>query len=828
MATHPAAPDLPAGLASRLAAFVAERHPFVLVDVVAAFEAIGGGREAQGEAAIDALRPPLRRELIERLGARPVPSDLPDTTPGTPAHTRLHQASAELLDACDGFLRRSAIEASLTPEERLEILRGMLLTRATDNRLKAFFTSGEIRYRQTAFQGKGFRSLGQEAIYAAAIRLRRGASYRRPAGWAGDVVAPVIRDLGVALAMRPEPAAVRMVLNAQMGKAGAPFDGKDLHIGEFESGILPPAAPLTTAALTAAGIALAFSRDGSRRVALSFIGEGGSSLGEWHEAINLCAARRLPAVFCLENNQTALSTPAADQSAVRVFADKAIGYGIPGITIDGTDPDAIAAAFAWAVERARGGLGPTLIETVSMRMCGHAHHDDMLYLGRDPVPSWEYPQLAEPGYADRERYAFWAARDPLARYAARLERAGIISAGDLDQFKRDAEATVEREARAVIAAPWPEPAWAGRDVFANHPPRAHVEVLDPVVRLKESSLSAIADLDPGPPFDPGGRTFLEAVMAGIGDALRADPRVFVYGEDVGSPYGNAFLLLRPLLHEFGDRIINSPLAEGAVLGVCVGAALAGQRPIGEMQFNDFVATGFNQLVNNAAKIRYRWGGSVPMVVRMPWGGLRHAGPYHSQNTEPWFYRTAGLKIVVPSTPHDARALMAAAVADPDPVLFYEHIALYRDPRLKQALGDQPPAPMPIGRAALRRGGDDLVIVSYGAYVHVALRVAERLAADRIHASVLDLRSLVPLDRTALLGCARRCHRVLIVHEDSRTGGIGESLAAIIQEEAFESLDAPVRIIGALDTPVPYSPPLEDFYLPSEADIERAARLLVAY
>ena len=249
-------------------------------------------------------------------------------------------------------------------------------------------------------------------------------------------------------------------------------------------------------------------------------------------------------------------------------------------------------------------------------------------------------------------------------------------------------------------------------------------------------------------------------MLGIGDALRADPRVFVYGEDVGGEYGNAFLLLRPLLKEFGDRIINSPLAEGAVLGVCVGAALAGQRPIGEIQFNDFVATGFNQLVNNAAKIRYRWGGGVPMVVRMPWGGLRHAGPYHSQNTEPWFYRTAGLKIVVPSTPHDARALMASAVADPDPVLYYEHIALYRDPRIKQVLADDAPAPIPIGRAALRRAGDDLAIVSYGAYVHVALRVAERLARDGIEASVLDLRTLAPLDREALLalsrGTATRC------------------------------------------------------------------------
>jgi 2-oxoisovalerate dehydrogenase E1 component beta subunit len=247
-----------------------------------------------------------------------------------------------------------------------------------------------------------------------------------------------------------------------------------------------------------------------------------------------------------------------------------------------------------------------------------------------------------------------------------------------------------------------------------------------------------------------------------------------------------------------------------------------------MQFNDFVATGFNQLVNNAAKIRYRWGGSVPMVVRMPWGGLRSAGPYHSQNTEPWFYRTPGLKIVVPSTPLDARALMASAVADPDPVLYYEHIALYRDPRIRQVLPDGPPPPVPIGRAALRRAGRDVALVSYGAYVHVALRVAGRLAADGIEASVLDLRTLAPLDRGAVLAVARHCSRVLIVHEDSRTGGIGESLAAIIQEEAFESLDAPVRIVGALDTPVPYSPPMEEVFLPSEAEIERAARLLVRY
>jgi 2-oxoisovalerate dehydrogenase E1 component len=823
------------GIAGRFGAFVAERHPFALSDALDAFDAVCGGREPASEPDIDALRSGLHRELSRRLQLRPVPPGLPETTPRTTVEQRFGQAYAELLDACDGFLRRAAIAASLTRDERVEILRGMLLTRATDNRLKAFFTSGEIKYGAAGFQGKGFRSLGQEAIYAAAIRLRRGPEYRINGTWIGDVIGPVIRDLGATLAMRPGPETVRMVLNAQMAKVGAPLDGKDLHIGDFDWGILPPAAPLTTATLTIAGMAMAFARDGSRRVAVSFIGEGGSSLGEWHEAINLCAARKLPAIFCLENNQTALSTPLADQTAVRVFADKAAGYGIPGVTIDGVDPEAIAAAFAWAAERARNGDGPALIDVVSMRMCGHAHHDDMLYLGRDPQPSWEYAPLADQGYANRELYDYWSARDPIALYAARLEREGVIDRGGLERLKRDVDAIVDEQARAVIDAPWPDAAQAGVGVLANDEPRHHVEVLDPEVRLKADApygadgMSGFSGtVEAAPPFDPKGKTFLEAVMLGVGDALRSDPRVFVYGEDVGGAYGNAFLLLRPLLKEFGDRIVNSPLAEGAVLGVCVGAALAGQRPIGEIQFNDFVATGFNQLVNNAAKIRYRWGGSAPMVVRMPFGGLRHAGPFHSQNTEPWFYRTAGLKIVVPSTPHDARALMASAVADPDPVLYYEHIALYRDPRVKQVLTDPPPPALPLGKAALRRDGSDLAIVSYGAFVHVAARVADALAKDGIEASVLDLRTLAPLDRGALLALARRCHRVLIVHEDSRTGGIGESLAAIIQEEAFEFLDAPVRIVGALDTPVPYSPPLEAFYLPSDEQIERAARLLVAY
>jgi 2-oxoisovalerate dehydrogenase E1 component len=828
-------------LLARFASFVAERHPLALRPAVTALDMAAGGQgiDERDAVAIDALRDPLRRILVQTLSdflspdasaAPKLMGAVPETTPGVSISERLHHAVEEVVEACDGFLRRESIAASLTVDEKREMLRGMILTRATDNRLKQFFTGGEVRYGTGTFQGKGFRSLGQEAIYAAAIRLRRSDDFVSDDGWRGDVVSPMIRDLGVVLAMHNMPSTVRMVLSAQMGKAGPPMNGKDLHVGDWSRGILPAMAPLGSPALTIAGIAMAMgwkSRADSR-VAISFIGEGATSLGEWHEAINACAARKLPAIFCVQNNQTALSTTQGEQSAVRVFADKALGYGIPAVTIDGTDPEAIAAVFAWATERARAGNGPALIELVAMRMCGHAHHDDMLYLGKDPQQSWTYPPLAENGYADRERYEYWCRKDPIPTYAAKLQSEGVIGDGDLARFQRDAEELVEAEARAVIEAPWPEAALAGTGVLANEPRRIHIEVLDESWRRQASENIGLPPVEIAPPFDAKGKTFLEAVMLGVGDALRSDPRTFVYGEDVGGKYGNAFLLLKPLMREFGDRIVNSILSEGATLGVCVGAALAGMRPIGEIQFNDFVATGFNQLVNNAAKIRYRWGGSVPMVVRMPWGGLRHAGPFHSQNTEAWFYRTPGLKIVAPSTPHDARALMAAAVADPDPVLYYEHIALYRDPRVKQLLGEDAPTPIPIGKAALRRAGNDLAIISYGAYVHVGMRVAETLAKDGIESSVLDLRSLAPLDRDAVLAVARHCSRVLIILEDTRTGSIGESLAAIIQEEAFEYLDAPVRIIGALDTPVPYSPPLEDEFLASEAQIEKAARLLVGY
>jgi TPP-dependent pyruvate/acetoin dehydrogenase alpha subunit len=335
---HPVTLGTQTSLRDRFLSFVAEQNPFALALAADAFDHVTATSLARPDN-VDALRPGLMKALRDSaLWPEPMP-DL-ETTPGVTVGRRIEQGIEAFVEACDGFLDREAIALTFTDDERIEMLRGMILTRAVDLRLKAFFSGSEVRYGNTPFQGKGFRSLGQEAIYACALRLRRGPDWRGANGeWLGDVIAPIIRDVGAALCMRPDGDTVRMILSAQMGKAGPPMDGRDLHVGDFNAGILPAAAPLSIGSLTVAGMGLAFKLSGSDRVGVSFIGEGGSSLGEWHEAINMCAARQLPVVFCVQNNQTALSTPVGDQSAVRVFADKAIGYGVPGITIDGSRSD---------------------------------------------------------------------------------------------------------------------------------------------------------------------------------------------------------------------------------------------------------------------------------------------------------------------------------------------------------------------------------------------------------------------------------------------------------------------------------------------------------
>jgi 2-oxoisovalerate dehydrogenase E1 component beta subunit len=320
-------------------------------------------------------------------------------------------------------------------------------------------------------------------------------------------------------------------------------------------------------------------------------------------------------------------------------------------------------------------------------------------------------------------------------------------------------------------------------------------------------------------------THLEAIRQGIWEEMERDPSVFLLGEDIAE-YGGAFKVTAGMLEKFGkDRVIDTPISEAAIVGTAIGAALMGMRPVVEMQFMDFIACGFDQIVNMAAKIHYRWGAKVPMVIRGPSGAGVHGGPYHSQSNEMWFVHTPGLKVAVPSTAYDAKGLIKAAIRDDNPVIFYEHKYLYR--RIKDEIPDGDYI-VPFGKASVRREGTDIAIITYGAMVWTALDAAGQLEQDGVSTEVLDLRTLLPYDEEAVLASVRKCNKVILLHEDTRIGGMAGELAALIAEKAFEDLDGPVVRITAPDTPVPFSPPLEEAFLPNAKTIVDAARKLAGY
>jgi pyruvate/2-oxoglutarate/acetoin dehydrogenase E1 component len=322
-------------------------------------------------------------------------------------------------------------------------------------------------------------------------------------------------------------------------------------------------------------------------------------------------------------------------------------------------------------------------------------------------------------------------------------------------------------------------------------------------------------------------TFVEAIRQGIWEEMERDESVFVIGEDVGV-YGGAFKVTEGLLDQFGEeRVIDTPISEAAIVGAACGAALMGMRPVAEFQFIDFITVGFDMLTSYAAKCRYRWGAGIPAVFRGPCGAGVHAGPFHSANVEAFFLNTAGLKMVEPSTAYDAKGLIKAAIRDPDPVLFFEHKRLYRLPRLREELPEDDYI-VEIGKARIAREGKDLTIITFGAMVLTALDAAEEMEREGLSIEVLDLRTLAPLDRAAILTSVKKTNKVMVLHEASRTGGIGGEIAATIAEEAFEWLDAPVVRVAATDTPVPYSPPLEEYHLPQLKDVLHAARKLAGY
>ena len=543
----------------------------------------------------------------------------------------------------------------------------------------------------------------------------------------------------------------------------------------------------------AAGVALALKQRGSDSVALNYIGDGGTSTGEFHEGLNMAAVLGAPLVLVILNNRYAFSTPASEQYRAESLAARAEGYGIEGVRIDGNDPLEVSAAVSAAVLRARSGGGPTLIEALLGRMRGHSEGDDSLGILAD---------------AEKEQYE---SEDPVACFESSLLEQGLATAEHIEKVRAICAELVLEIVDEAAASTVPDLAAGARPVFApaDGPPGR-----GPLARGLEGSAEETS--------------YLGAISLALGDSMEEDPEVFLMGQDIAE-FGGAFKVTRGLLEEFGPaRVLNTPMAEAGMIGIASGAALLGRRPVVEMQFSDFVSCGFNPLVNVAARFHYRTGLPVPIVIRLPSGGGVGAGPFHSQSLEATFLHVPGLKVVAPAWPEDAYCLLREAIRDPNPVLFFEHKYLYR--RAKAPLAE---ASIDVGAgveagARVVRPGDGVSVFTWGWMVHRALAAAEALGAEGISVEVIDLRVLAPLDERTVMESVGRTGRVLVVHEAQLTGGFGGEIAARIAAGAFESLDAPVRRLAYPDHPVPFNKELEATCLPNEESIAASLRELAAW
>ena len=587
-----------------------------------------------------------------------------------------------------------------------------------------------------------------------------------------DFICPLHRDLGSFLMKGVEP---RAMMSQMFGKATGLSKGRDsaLHSGVSELGIFGNTSMLGANLPVAAGLGLTFKMEKTDNVVVAYFGEGASNTGDFHEALNFAGVQRLPIVFVCENNLYAYSVPVEKSMAIDDVADRAESYGFDGVSINGNDVLAVYQSTQGALARARNGEGPTLIECKTYRWHGHSEHDKAFY-------------------RTDEELAMWKSRDPIPTFTTYLQAGNISERGEAEGNRRPRGGD-DRRCRGICD-----------------------ERAGPRVPRTRSRISMPKEL-----------TYLEAIREALAEEMRRDPKVFVLGEDVGE-YGGAFGVTQGLFQEFGEsRVIDTPISESAIVGISIGASLRGYRPVAEMQFADFISCGFDQIVNQAATLRYRYGGraSVPIVVRAPSGGNVGGGLYHSQNPEAWFIHRPGLKVVAPSTPFDAKGLLKAAIRDDNPVVYFEHKYLYRRAKGAVPEGDEI---VPIGVAATRREGDDITLLTYGAMVQPSLEAADRLSKDGVEVEVIDLRTLLPFDKDAILRSVEKTNRAMIVHEDVKTLGIGAELSAVIMEERFDALDAPVMRVTYPDTHCPFSNVLEAFNLPDADKITAALRKLAEY
>ena len=643
----------------------------------------------------------------------------------------------------------------------IDLYKGMLFPRMIEKKMLILLRQGKI--------SKWFSGIGQEAISVGATLALES----------DEFIFPMHRNLGV-FTSRNIP--LERLFAQWQGKAMGFTKGRDrsFHFGAPDYHVVGMISHLGPQLSLAGGTALAHQLKKENKVSLAFTGEGGTSEGEFHEALNVAAVWQLPVIFVIENNGYGLSTPASEQYRCSHLADRGKGYGMKSMTIDGNNILEVYNTINKVAKDLRKNPEPVLIECQTFRMRGHEEASGTKYVPKKLMEEW-------------------GAKDPLDNYERWLEAEGILTEAEIASIRKENKEKIE----AALKIAGDEPAVT---------PNLSEELTDVYAPFEfvETTPDSNKKSD---------KRFIDAISDALRQSMEKHDDLVLMGQDIAE-YGGVFKITDGFVKAFGkDRVRNTPLCESAIVGIGLGLSIKGMKAMVEMQFADFVTCGFNQIVNNLAKLHYRWAQKADVVIRMPCGGGMGAGPFHSQTNEAWFFHTPGLKIVYPSNPYDAKGLLLAALEDPNPVLFFEHKALYRS--MTESIPDDYYT-VKIGKAKVVKAGTRASIITYAQGVNWAKTAVEEMGID---VEILDLRSLIPLDYSAIQETVEKTNRVLILHEDSLTGGIGGEISAWISEHCFEHLDAPVVRCGSLDTPIPFSKDLEKMYQPIERFKEKLTTLL---
>ena len=656
----------------------------------------------------------------------------------------------------------------LTNDKLVTIYRNLLLPRLIEEKMLVLLRQGRI--------SKWFSGIGQEAIAVGSTMALQSDEW----------IMPLHRNLGV-FTTRGMP--LSKLFKQWQGSQDGYSKGRErsFHFGSKQHHICGMISHLGPQLAIADGVALAYKLRKQKKVSLAFTGDGGTSEGDFHEALNVAAVWDLPVIFIIENNGYGLSTPVNEQYRAASLVEKAKGYGMEGVQIDGNNVlsvyDTIQGVREFCIREQK----PYLIECMTFRMRGHE-------------------EASGTKYVPKELFDEWGKKDPVLNFELFLEKENVLSSEDVQKIREEIKNRIEEELKVGFDA---------KPMLV----RTEDELKDVYAPEKLNSKVAIT---PGIPKSNRELRFIDAIREGLHQSMKQFGNLVLMGQDIAE-YGGAFKITEGFVDEFGkERVRNTPLCESAIVGAALGMSLEGLKSVMEMQFADFVTVGFNQIINNLAKIHYRWGQPADVVIRMPTGAGVGAGPFHSQSNEAWFVHTPGLKVVYPSTPEDAKGLLIAAINDPNPVMYFEHKVLYRSISGKVA---EEMYEIEIGKARLVQEGDDITIITYGAGVHWA----EDFSADHPEISVyiLDLRTLLPLDYASIKKAVSATGKVLILHEDTLIGGIGGEVSAWINENCFEMLDAPVMRCASLDTPIPFNIELENNFL-AKSRLPEAIEKLLGY